>query len=104
MVDLEVIEQEMRDQYEKKSHSLMEQNKKEKKPWTEEQRKEYVEKNIRRDMLQKRKFRLQLAQTGAMDRVIRKILALKGTYKKEEIEKPFIVPKIALIRIFRTPK
>lgn len=95
MVDLDVIEEELRESYEKKSQTLMKEKKQKGEKWTEEERKNFVEKYLRRDMLQKRKFRLQLAQTGAMDRVIRKILGLKGTYKKEELQKPFVVPKIA---------
>jgi len=90
MVDLRVIEEELRITYERKGKELARE-----KGWSEKVMKEYVEKNVRRDMLQKRKFRLQLAQTGAMDRVIRKILALKSTYKREELERPFVVPKIA---------
>lgn len=90
MVDLQILEEEIRESYEKKSKELAKEKK-----WSDQSRKEYVEKMVRRDMLQKRKFRLQLAQTGAMDRVIRKILGLKGTYRREELEKPFVVPKIA---------
>ncbi len=104
MLDLEVIEQEIRDSYEKKSQTLMQDKRKKGERWTEEDRKNYVEKSLRRDMLQKRKFRLQLAQTGAMDIVIRKILGLKGTYKKEELEKPFVVPKIAFNPDVSDPK
>lgn len=104
MVDLDVIEEETRDSYEKKSQALMKEKKGKNEKWTEEDRKAYVEKSVRRDMLQKRKFRLQLAQTGAMDRVIRKILGLKGTYKKEELSKPFVVPKIAFNPDVNDPK
>ncbi len=95
MVDLDVIEEETRESYEKKSQTILADKRKKGEKWTEEDRKAYVEKSLRRDMLQKRKFRLQLAQTGAMDRVIRKILGLKGTYKAAELSKPFVVPKIA---------
>jgi hypothetical protein len=95
MVDLDVIEEEARESYEKKSQTIMADKKKKGEKWTDDDRKAYVEKSVRRDMLQKRKFRLQLAQTGAMDRVIRKILGLKGTYKATELSKPFVVPKIA---------
>jgi hypothetical protein len=95
MVDLDVIEEETRESYEKKSQTIMADKRKKGEKWTDEDRKAYVEKSVRRDMLQKRKFRLQLAQTGAMDRVIRKILGLKGTYKASELSKPFVIPKIA---------
>ncbi len=88
-LDLEVIEEEIRTSWETKSQDLAKKEK-----WTEEKRKDFVEKYVKRDMLQKRKFRLQLAQTGAMARVIKFIFGLKGTYKIEELKKPFIVPKI----------
>jgi hypothetical protein len=104
MVDLKIIEQETRESYERKGNALMTDKKKAGERFTEEDRKSYVEKSVKRDMLQKRKFRLQLAQTGAMDRVIRKILGLKGTYKRVELEKPFVVPKIAFSPDVSDPK
>lgn len=79
LLDLAVIEEEIREQKRKKA---------------EKEGKPFDEASVKKEMLQKRKFRLQLAQTGAMDRVIRKILGLKSTYKKEELQKPFVVPKI----------
>ncbi|RPJ08567.1 MAG: hypothetical protein EHM36_05305 [Deltaproteobacteria bacterium] len=99
MLDLEIIEQETRDSYEKKSKDYAK-----KEGWSEDKRKDYIEKSLKRDMTQKRKFRLQLAQTGAMGVVVRKILGLKGTYKKVELEKPFIVPKIAFRPDVNDPK
>jgi hypothetical protein len=101
---LKVVEQEIRDSYEQKSQALMKEKKAKNEKWTEEDRKNYVEKSVKRDMLQKRKFRLQLASTGAMDRVIRLILGLKSTYKREELEKPFVVPKIAFSPDVSDPK
>ena len=99
MLDLEVVEEETRESYEKKALDLIKA-----KTLTEGKKQEYIEKYVKRDMLQKRKFRLQLAQTGAMDRVIRKILGLKGTYKRAELEKAFIVPKIAFSPDISDPK
>jgi hypothetical protein len=104
MLDLKVVEQEIRDSYEQKSQALMKEKKAKNEKWTEEDRKNYVEKSVKRDMLQKRKFRLQLTSTGAMDRVIRLILGLKSTYKREELEKPFVVPKIAFSPDVSDPK
>jgi len=104
MLDLSVVEQEIRDSYEQKSQALMREKKAKNEKWTEEDRKNYVEKSVKRDLLQKRKFRLQLAQTGAMDRVIRLILGLKGTYRRDELEKPFVVPKIAFSPDVSDPK
>ena len=104
MMDLKILDQEIRDSYEQKSQALMKEKKQKNEKWTEEDRKNYVEKSVKRDMLQKRKFRLQLASTGAMDRVIRLILGLKSTYKREELEKPFVVPKIAFSPDVSDPK
>jgi len=104
MLDLKVLGEEIRDSYEQKSQSLMKEKKQKNEKWTEEERKAYVEKSVKRDMLQKRKFRLQLASTGAMDRVIRLILGLKSTYRREELEKPFVVPKIAFSPDVSDPK
>jgi hypothetical protein len=104
MLDLKVVEQEIRDSYEHKSQALMKEKKQKNERWTEEERKNYVEKSVKRDLLQKRKFRLQLASTGAMDRVIRLILGLKSTYRREELEKPFVVPKIAFSPDVSDPK
>jgi len=104
MLDLKVVGEEIRDSYEQKSQALMKEKKQKNEKWTEDDRKSYVEKSVKRDMLQKRKFRLQLASTGAMDRVIRLILGLKSTYKREELEKPFVVPKIAFSPDVSDPK
>ena len=104
MLDLKVVGEEIRDSYEQKGQSLMKEKKQKNEKWTEDDRKNYVEKSVKRDMLQKRKFRLQLASTGAMDRVIRLILGLKSTYRREELEKPFVVPKIAFSPDVSDPK
>lgn len=104
MLDLKVVGEEIRDSYEQKSQALMKEKKQKNEKWTEDDRKGYVEKSVKRDMLQKRKFRLQLASTGAMDRVIRLILGLKSTYRREELEKPFVVPKIAFSPDVSDPK
>jgi len=46
-----------------------------------------------RRIVQSRLFITQLAQTGAMDRVVRKFLSLKSTYTGEELSHPFSVPR-----------
>lgn len=89
MLDLKVIKEELEASYDKKVSTLIKDKK-----LKEDGRKNYIEKNVKGDVLQKRKFRLQIAQTGAMDRVIRKILGLKGAYTKEELAKSYIVPPI----------
>lgn len=46
-----------------------------------------------RRITQSRLFITQLAQTGAMDRVIRKFLGLKSAYTLDELKLPFSVPR-----------
>lgn len=46
-----------------------------------------------RRIVQSRLFITQLAQTGAMDRVVRKFLQLKPVYTTEELSAPFSVPR-----------
>lgn len=45
-------------------------------------------------LIQWRKNKLMRAETGAMLRVIRAALGMKSQYTREELEKPFIVPRI----------
>lgn len=53
-----------------------------------------VEYYVRRDMLQIRKYKNELAETKAMMRVIRSILTIKPTYTQEELHRPFVVPRV----------
>lgn len=45
-------------------------------------------------MIQWRKNKLMRAETGAMLRVIRAALGMKSQYTREELKKPFVVPRI----------
>lgn len=54
------------------------------------------ERKVRDKMIQVEKFKVPLADTGAHNRVIRSILALKPNYTAEELKKPFVVPHIGL--------
>lgn len=65
-------------------------------PWglTENTRQKWIDEQVERDMAQKRKFRVQLSETGAMHRVIKDIVVLRSGYKKAEIMKPFVMLRI----------
>jgi len=66
-----------------------------KEPWKSEQdRRDWVELRIKEGIKQKRKFKDELAVTGAKDRVIRAFLALKSTYSAEELSKPLAFPRV----------
>ena len=70
---------------------------------TKATRDSWVEKQTEKDMVQKRKYRVQLAESGASNRVINKFLTLKGTYTKEELKKPFVFPRNIFIPDIQDP-
>jgi hypothetical protein len=86
-IDFQIIEAELRASYEQKA-------KKYKKEASTKEKAEYVEFCVNRDMLQKRKHKLKLAEAGAMNRVIREILGLKNAYTAAELQKPFAMVRI----------
>lgn len=87
-MDFEIIEEELRELYEKKTRSKWMKDK------TAQQKAEYIDFCVKRDMLQKRKHRLKLAEAGAMNRVVREILGLKNAYTAAELSKPFVMCRV----------
>lgn len=85
-VDLSIVEEELIAQYEKKATTLAK-----KENWTAERKAGYITFCINRDLLQKRKFMTQLAESGARNRVVRGLLGLKGEYTSAELQKPFVM-------------
>lgn len=57
-------------------------------------REKYIERSMLVNMTLLRKTASEKAQTGAILRVIRALLGIKGTYKLQELEKPFAVPTV----------
>ncbi len=96
-MDFEVIEDKLQKQYRKKAN--------EQKSKTEEQRQEYVDYCVRRDLLYKREHKVKLCETGAMNRVIRMLLVgLKAGYSKAELKKPFVVARIVFKPDYSDPQ
>lgn len=97
-VDLDALEEEQRIKYEedtKKGRPYWSNNQKQYAKWKSEQEKlDWIEKEVRRSMLSYRKFKDERALTGAQERVIRKFVALKGFYTKAELSKPFAFPRV----------
>ncbi len=56
----------------------------------------YVDSCVRRDIIQKRKNKLKLCESGAKDRVIRELLGIKATYQLEQIKNPFVILRITV--------
>ena len=55
------------------------------------------------NIAKRQRFIVQLCETGAMNRAIREILALKGTYTKKELSLPFAIPKVVFVPDFKDP-
>ncbi|NPV72124.1 MAG: hypothetical protein HPY55_16075 [Firmicutes bacterium] len=90
-IDLAVVEEELRDQFEKKAAK-------------EKKDKAWVELQVRANLIQWRKNKLMRAETGAMLRVVRALLSLKHQYTIEELKKPFIVPRVDFSPDYRDPE
>ena len=57
-------------------------------------REKYIERSVLVNMTLLRKTASEKAQTGAILRVIRALLGIKGTYQLQELKKPFAVPTV----------
>ncbi|MCD7824579.1 MAG: hypothetical protein LUH14_01205 [Clostridiaceae bacterium] len=66
-------------------------------------REKYIERSILVNMTLLRKTASEKAQTGAILRVIRALLGIKGTYKKVELQKPFVVPTVTFAPDYSDP-
>ena len=93
-IDFEVMEEELRDLYEKKAKYLKKGEGQSKRDASSQEKSEYVEYCVKRDMLQKRKFKLRLCEAGAMNRVLRMLLGIKQAYTVSELAKPFVMARI----------
>lgn len=96
-LDLKDIEDETRKKYtEKADRALRAAKKGDRLPTglTDETRETWINKQTDRDVSQIRKFRVQRAESGAMNRVIMDVLTMRGGYHKEQILKPFVLPRI----------
>lgn len=58
---------------------------------------------IKRDLQQKKQFKLQLAESAAKNRVIRHILPLKSEYTAEELSKPFVAIRFVFCPDYTDP-
>lgn len=54
----------------------------------------WTEAKIQKELRRKRQFKVALAETGAKRRCLHELLQIKDGYTKEELEKPFAVPRI----------
>jgi len=88
-IDLAAIEADLRENvYPKKAKNLKKAGK------LDQSEENYVKYNVERDMRLKRLHKCQLAETGAMLRVIRSLLALPPTFTPAQIRKPFVLMRV----------
>ncbi len=74
---------------------VMNGNRPNKVPWTsEEEKQKYIDREVRRSLVQYRLYKDENASTGAKERVIRAVLAIKNTYTDAELAKPLAFPRI----------
>ena len=66
-------------------------------------REKYIERSLLVNMTLLRKTASEKAQTGAILRVVRALLGIKGTYSKAELSKPFVVPTVTFAPDFTDP-
>ena len=67
------------------------------KPWPNESTKEkWINKCVRKAVIRYREFANEKAETGAVLRAIRKLYPFKSTYRKEELLKPFYLPRVTI--------
>lgn len=59
---------------------------------------------VAKDMIQLRKFKVQRAETGAANRVIRVFLGIKANYTREQIARPLVVPKLVFTPDYTDPE
>ncbi len=102
-IDLTVIEEETYEANLKKALEYASDPKKQAalKGMTPEQ---WAQAQTRANMIQWRKNKLMRAETGAMLRVIRAALGMKSQYTREELQKPFIVPRIDFAPDYSDPE
>lgn len=66
-------------------------------------REKYIERSLLVNMTLLRKTASEKAQTGAILRVVRALLGIKGTYSRAELAKPFVVPTVTFAPDFNDP-
>ncbi len=98
-IDIRVIAEELEIQYEEKVDDLI-SNKK----LQPADRDVWIKKNLRKAVVQWRKHKLRRCETGAYLAVIRAALSLKHAYTKDELLRPFIVPRVDFAPDYNDPE
>jgi len=98
-IDIRVIAEELAIQYEEKADDLISAKK-----LQPAERDAWIKKNLRKAVVQWRKHKLRRCETGAYLAVIRAALSLKHAYTKDELLRPFIVPRVDFAPDYNDPE
>lgn len=66
-------------------------------------RQKYIDRSVLVNMTLLRKTAAEKALTGAILRVVRALLGMKSQYTKEELQKPFVIPRVVFSPNFNDP-
>jgi len=69
----------------------------------DEDRQKYIDRSVLVNMTQLRKTAAEKAMTGAILRVIRALTGMKGQFTKEELGKPFAIPRVTFSPDYNDP-
>ncbi len=94
-LDLEVLKDDLKAQYEEKARDYDDK--------TEKEKRDYVTYCVNRDFRAKRQHQLKLCETGAKNRVIRSLFHVKSEYTMEELKNPFLVLRFKLRMDYQDP-
>lgn len=70
----------------------------------DEDRQNYIDRSVLVNMTLLRKTFAEKAMTGAILRVIRALIGMKGTYTIEELKKPFVIPRVTFSPDYSNPE
>lgn len=94
-MDFEVLEDDLRNQYKHKC-----------KTWNKSQAEKdaYVESSTNTELIRLRRYKMGRCETGAMLRALRGLLTLKNSYTKSELDKPFVIARLAFQPDYNDPE
>lgn len=70
----------------------------------DEDRQKYIDRSVLVNMTLLRKTFAEKAMTGAILRVVRALIGMKGTYSKNELKKPFAIPRVTFSPDYNDPE
>jgi len=89
-VDLRVTEEELRQGAEGRAKAMRGKGQLK----NDNDEKDWIDSYVRKELLRARKHKLRKAETGAILAAVRALLGIRSTYNRQDLEKPFVVPRV----------